>query len=392
KEGFYKFSLIPYLKLRATYGYSGNVDPSMSAVTTIQYEDNNPYTTFPMSKVFNFFNPELRWEKVGMLNIGIDFRTTNNAFSGNIDYYLKKGTDLYGTIPIDYTAGLGTEFVTKNVASLKGSGLDIQLEASIIKTKLFYWTTVFNLNYYSDKVLSYYQSLDIGGRYVTGSGLISITPLERKPVYAMLSYPWAGLNHETGDPQGYLHKEKSVDFFSLTGSGTKAADLIYSGHIMPTLSGSLGNAFSFKGFSLSARFTYKFNCYFRKSSIDYASLFNGYASHSDFTKRWKSPGDEIQIDIPSMTYPASHSRDLFYMGSETLVRRGDHIRLQYVNFSYEIKSRWLVRAHINNLRLYANLNNIGIIWRKNVERVDPDFSDNAILMSKTFSLGGQVVF
>lgn len=346
----------------------------------------------PMSNVQNFLNPNLRWEKIGMLNTGVDFRTRNNVFIGSVEYYIKKGQDLYGEVPIDYTAGLGTELVVKNVASLKGDGWDIQLEASIIRKKKFRWSAVLNLNYYRDKVVSYYQPVDIGSSYITGSGLISTTPIEGKPVYSMLSYKWAGLSSDNGDPQGYLGQEKSTDYFALTGSGTKVTDLIYSGHVMPKWNGSFGTSFSYGGFTITARFTFKFNYYFRKTSIGYASLYTGYSGHNDFEKRWKATGDEANTDVPSMSYPANQSRDAFYLGSEALVRRGDHLRFQYINLSYNLEEGFLRKVKIESMNLFINSNNLGIIWRRNKEKIDPDFSDNAILLSKTFSIGARIIF
>src|SRR5690606_34503480 len=70
-------------------------------------------------------NPELRWERIGMINVGLDFRTTNNTFSGSIEYYHKNGRDILGYAPLDPTTGVD-EF-KGNVADIKANGLDIAL-------------------------------------------------------------------------------------------------------------------------------------------------------------------------------------------------------------------------------------------------------------------------
>src|SRR5690606_4425631 len=72
KEPFYNIPAFSVLKLRATYGYSGNVDPSMTAVTTFIYSLTSPYTRMATARIDRFHNPELRWEKNRQINIGVD--------------------------------------------------------------------------------------------------------------------------------------------------------------------------------------------------------------------------------------------------------------------------------------------------------------------------------
>jgi hypothetical protein len=66
---------LPLLKLRATYGYSGNVSHSVSALATISYTPAalQPITNVPFSVISNYPNPNLQWEKVRMANLGFDF-------------------------------------------------------------------------------------------------------------------------------------------------------------------------------------------------------------------------------------------------------------------------------------------------------------------------------
>lgn len=386
KETFYHFGLLPYLRLRTTYGYSGNVDPSMTAVTTIEYQGNNPYTSTPYAHVRNFANPDLRWEKSGMMNIGLDFRVKNQILSGSVEYYYKKSTDLYGTVPIDYTAGLGTEMVTKNVASMTARGLDVELNSLNINRGLV-WTSNVNFNVYKDRVNSYYLAATQGSFYITNSGLLKIAPVEGLPVYSMLSYQWAGLDPETGDPQGIVSDELSRDYLAITGAGTTREDLVYHGTVMPTINASLGNTFQFEGLALTIRLTAKSGYYFRRSTINYNDLFSNRTSHSDFAERWQQKGDELHSNVPSMIYPANAARDNFYGGAAYLAERGDHLRLQYINLSYNISEKVLSRVGVKQFQVYGNANNLGIIWRKNKFNIDPDFGDRSILPPITFTLG-----
>jgi len=90
KEGFYKVGFLSYLRLRATYGLSGNADFSQTAVSTISFLNNSPYTQTPQAIFNTYANPDLKWETVSMLNLAADFSAFNRRLSGSVEYYHKK--------------------------------------------------------------------------------------------------------------------------------------------------------------------------------------------------------------------------------------------------------------------------------------------------------------
>lgn len=390
KEPIYHFGTIPYLRMRATYGSSGNVDPSLSAVTTIHYSSINPYTQTPFAETDKFYNPDLRWEKSKQLNIGIDFKLRDGRIWGSLEYYRKKGTDLYGPALLDYTVGLGVPSITKNVAGMLATGGDIEINSLNLKGT-FSWTTQLNLSFYKDKVTSYYLRSLQGSNFV-GDG-IGISGLEGKPVNAVFSYSWAGLDPLTGDPLGYdASKQPSKDYATLTGSGTSIHDLVYHGPAMPTAFGSLGNTFNWKGISLSVRLTYKFGHYFMRPSIKYNSLFSNLTGHADYNHRWQKPGDEAFTTVPSMVYPLVSAREAFYSNSAVLVEKADHVRLQYITLAYSLTNQQLKKLPIQAVQFYVNLNDLGLLWRANKHNLDPDYTITAIPPSKNIAMGVRINF
>jgi TonB-linked SusC/RagA family outer membrane protein len=386
KESFYKISYLPYLRLRATYGFSGNADPSKSGVTTISYLNNSPYTLGPMAQVNQPGNPELRWEEVRMFNLGVDFKIRNRV-TGSVEYYRKKGTDLFGPTQLDRTTGLSS--ITKNVASMKGSGWDVVVNCMNIN-RGFIWTTTLNLSLNNDQITNYYVTATRGSNFVSPTPVINA--LVGKPVYTVFSYKWNGLDPLTGDPQGIINGHSTKDYTNILGDSTRIADLVYNGSVLPKVFGSLGNTFKWKGFSLMAYLLYKFGYYFRKSSINYSALFGNWNGHADFARRWQKPGDEAVTNVPSMIYPAVSNRETFYGGSEINVDKGDHIRLQFITLSYEFNKNKITKLPFQNLQLYLNLNNLGIIWRANKDHLDPDYLINAIPVSKSFAVGLRASF
>jgi TonB-linked SusC/RagA family outer membrane protein len=394
KETFYKNSnvgrLIPYLKARLTYGHSGNIHPSLTALTTIRYRGNSLYTQMPYASFDKYANPELKWETTAMLNLGLDFGSQNNRLSGSIEYYQKKSSDLFANVPIDYTGGIGSTAV-KNAAEMKGSGWDFMLNSININNR-FKWRTEFNLSINKDKITKYYLASDRASSFMLI--IPTVSGVEGRPVYSVMSYKWAGLDPLTGAPRGFVGGEVSSEYTDITGSKTTVNDLIYHGSASPTVFGSVGNTLSWKGFSASVRIQYKLGYFFRKQTISYNALYANWDGNSDFSRRWIQPGDESKTDIPAMTYPASVQSEAFYQFAEPFVLKADHIRIQYINLSYQFKRNGTKRLPFEQLKIFIAANNLGILWRANKAGLDPDYSYNSLMLepSKTWGAGVQFTF
>lgn len=386
KENFYKSELLPYLKLRSTYGYSGNTDPSLGALTTIVLFSTSPFTNSPFYRFDQYANPELKWETSAQLNLAADFRTKNNVLSGSIEYFRKRGFDLISVEPIDYTGGIGAT-IKKNAAEILGKGFDISLNSNNIN-KALKWQTQLNFNTYQDEVIDYYLSSTQGSTFF-GSGNPRVSGKKGDAVYGIYSYKWAGLDPQTGQPRGVdADGNISMDYRKLTGVETQIEDLVYHGSAMPKVYGSLGNTFSFKGFSLSAAALFKLGYYFRRESIDYGNFLSANIGHSDYAQRWQKPGDEAFTDIAAFSYPLASGLNNFYDFTEPFVEKADQIRLQYINLAYALPRKIINPLKLNSLSIYCNAQNLGLLWAANKQGIDPDYRDAYSLPAiATYSFG-----
>lgn len=385
-ESFYRLHNMPFLKLRLTYGFSGNVDPAMTALTTISYSATSPYTQMPYAQFDKFLNPELKWETIRTINAGLDFKMFNNRISGSLEYYRKDGRDLFGTYPIDYTTGVGNT-ILRNVAKMKGQGFDLSLHTVNID-KLVKWESFINFNTNKDQIVDYYLPATQGSDYISSKA--NITGLPGKPVYSIFSYRWGGLD-AAGAPQGFVNNQISKDYNLIVGSGTKLTDLVYHGSALPTIFGSVGNTISFRGFSVTAVITYKFGYFFRKSTINYANLFSNWTGHSDYASRWKKPGDESITNIPAMSYPANALADELFANSVVNVQKGDHVRFQYLNASYSINPKRTFLSRVESIQVYSTISNIGILWKANKQDIDPEYI-YTIPPPRNISVGAKLMF
>lgn len=392
-ESFYNSDFLPYLKLRGSYGFNGNIDPSMVAVTTILFDtDLSVYTGGNTARIDKFYNPNLRWETIKMMNVGLDFGMKDNLITGSVEYFTKEGSNLFGTAPLDYTTGVKS--MLWNVAGMKGRGLDIELKTKNID-KTVKWNSVINFSIYNDKVTNYYLPTTFANNFVVSSGSTApISGIVELPVYGVFAYKWAGLDPQTGDPQGYLDGVISKDYTKILNSARGIEDLECFGSAIPTKYGSFINTISYQQFSLDVGITYKFGYWFRRSSINYTDLIASRDGHSDYSNRWQKPGDEQWTNVPSNPYTTNSARDAFYNGSSILVERGDHIRLQYFTLNYSFKKENLVNLPIQNLQLFASVNNLGILWKANKAGIDPDYNWGTYSLKPvtTYSIGLRTQF
>ncbi|WPR73743.1 SusC/RagA family TonB-linked outer membrane protein [Algoriphagus sp. NG3] len=384
QEKFSSFLGGAYLKLKASYGFSGNLDKNLSADMTASYF-NFPASSFianiPGANISNPPNPGLTWEKVRIWNSGMDFESKGGKFRGSLEFFRKTGIDLIG----QYEPSISSGFlrVTSNYASTETRGLDLVLGGDWLTGALGWQTDLF-YSRVSDEVKIVDLEYDASALIGSFSNANPI-PVEGNPLFSVYSYPWGGLNADTGNPIGFLDGETSENYSAIL-SGSTLENIQFHGSSRPTDFGALRNTFSYRGFSLSVNVSYRFGYYYRRPSIDYFSLLRGQIGHGDFEKRWLEPGDELVTQVPSLPETAITTRHLFYTNSAVLVERGDHIRLQDIRFSYSLDQSIISWLPFKRTELYAYANNLGIIWKASSDPLDPDFQNARPLKSLAFGL------
>ena len=364
KEAFYHFDFLQQLQLKGSFGYNGNVNKSITAYTTALLYSYPTVYNVPFLDIINPPNPSLRWERVQNVNLGLNFGLKGNIVTGSIEFYLKKGMDLIGTSPVAPQTGISV--YTGNAANTKTRGIDLQINSQNID-RIFKWSSTYILNISKDKVTSYMLNAGTNRDIVTNS---SINPIVGYPINSIFSFKSAGLDH-LGNPQGFLNSVASIDYTGIQGV-KDISQLVFSGSAVPTFFGGFRNTFSYKNIELSVNLIYKIGYYFRRTALNYTSLFNGQYKNPEFEKRWQNPGDENFTVVPSLIYPADISRDELYNYSDATVEKGDHIKLNDVKLSYFLPDNVVKIIGLKSVEFYGYANNLGIIWRANKKGLDPE--------------------
>jgi TonB-dependent starch-binding outer membrane protein SusC len=365
KENFFHVAWLPALRIRSSFGYSGNPG-NANGLPVINYDNlGAELTNLPRASISTAPNPNLRWEKVEIANIAVDFGAFKNRLTGSIDIYAKKSTDILWVNPPAPSTGVVTYLA--NAADLKGNGFELTLNSknTIGAVK---WQTGFNFSHAKTVVqrvlLTRYNTND----YIN----YSLNPSPGKIAYGIASYRWGGLDPLTGDPRGYYGKQLSTNYTSILADSLENQK--FHGSAIPLYFGNLTNSISWKSLTLYANITYRLNFYYRKPSINYYRLANSWEGNADYALRWQKPGDEKITNVPSVTYPLNSDRDRFYTMSEINVLRGDNIRfddlrLQYV---YPVKK---MNSVIKSMQFSLAVNRLNvIIWKKDKSDYDPDYT------------------
>lgn len=363
------------LDVRLTYGVNGNISTTLYPYTYIGLYGNDYSTGLPTAGVVGLANPELKWEKTYVTNLGIDYSFFNSRLNGVIDLYRKNGQDLLFNLPInaalDGTVGGG--YLTRNIAGLNGKGIDFSVNGMLLQTGDFTWNMGITLSYNTNKlkknvlddstsVASYYSNYFPGViSYVGGYST------DKLLVYRNAGLDSAGLT-QVYNSQGQKVGVKGTLYFK---------DLKNAGHTTAPYFGSWNTTVRYRHFSLYALVTYQFGGVFLKPSI--RAFSTGYSPDydlsGDIAKRWQHPGDETKTSVPGLdgfgTY-VNYSLNR-YQYSDLNVLSSDYVRLREVSLSYELPAIWVARVKARSASVGFGVRNLGLLWKANKDGYDPDF-------------------
>ncbi|WP_158275250.1 SusC/RagA family TonB-linked outer membrane protein [Pedobacter sp. HMWF019] len=372
QEDFLRLPFVDRLNLRVTYGVNGNVDKTTSPFLTATVSGfPDFYNGLNYAVISNPANPLLRWEKTKTFNIGADVSLWKDRLEFSLDIYKKRSYDLLG--PAEFNPTYGFTSLKVNTGRLDNHGVDLNLTADVLGNGDFQWKSQLNFGYNENKVVSSNLQRD-NVSYYLNSGPAGNNPIVGKSIDGIYSTNWGGLDSKgrptvlTGDgKQMFVENDISNDLSTLT----------YSGTTVPKYFGGFTNTFHYKQFDMSFLITYKLGYVFRRPSIDYSSYFTQKTIHSDVGQRWRQPGDETKTNVPVMPSSGVNYNSNWYTSSNQLIESGDHVRLREISLSYSFAPSLVKQLHVRQLSVMAYARNLGLIWAKNKEGIDPDFVPSA---------------
>ncbi|GAA4452546.1 TonB-dependent receptor [Nibrella saemangeumensis] len=365
EEDFLKnVSVLSDLKLRATYGLTGNQDgignyPAYSLLSTQNYVFGNAVSTgIGPSQIAN---PDLSWETTAQADLGLDLGLLNNRITVTADVYLKRTKDLLLNVTIPSTSGFSSAI--KNLGRVENKGLELSISSRNIDGA-FKWNTDLNFALNRNKVLDIGGAPQIFAGQVANiaqninSGIIRVG----EPLGSFYGYVTNGLYQSTDELVALVDAQarKPGDRKYLDLNGDKRIDdndRTIIGRAQPKFLGGINNTFSYKGFELTAFFQGVYGNQILNANRFELEYLNGTNNQSrDMLNRWTPTNTNTDIPRASTTRPANRI-------STRQIEDGSYLRLKNLQLAYNLPAPVLNTLKIASLRVYATAQNFAT-WTK----------------------------
>lgn len=373
KESFMKaISWLDALKLRTSYGITGNIYQGATSYMTASTGSMNESTLLPISVVQSPANPELRWEKTTTMNVGVDFSLFNYRLNGSIDFYNKKGTDIFANALLEDSKGFSS--MAMNAASILNNGVEVMLSGDIFKPKShggFQWTSSATFSFNKNIVTEVEN--DATAAYELWS-----TPYKKGyPVSAVWGLMYAGMT-PVGNPNGSMHLYYTDQTRTTTSSSVWSSNpddvCRFMGQSDPKVAISWENKFRFKNFSLSAMMVYYGGHVMTMRPIAPMSILsaftNTHPTSIEYLDAWTPENSDSTVPGIGI-YGVSYTSTEYQMG-DIYVKKGDFLKIRNIVFGYDLPKKWLSAINISNATLRFQIDNPKYLWVNNDLGVDPE--------------------
>ncbi|MFM7644356.1 MAG: SusC/RagA family TonB-linked outer membrane protein [Sphingomonadales bacterium] len=383
EEDFFKSKSIDYLKLRVSYGVSGNDQiPNFAYRALLNGEGVYVFDDLITQGVAigRPANPDLKWETTRQLNIGLDL-TWLKAINFTTNYFIKNTNDLL--FQPDVSALLGSYGPGGyppiiNAGDVSNKGWEFELAYQSDRKNILQTNLNFNLTTINNKVVSVPEGIQyIPGAAFSVGGDVATRFQEGYEIGYFFGYQTAGVyqTQEEIDNAAVIQegaKPGDLIFVDQNGDGkinfSDDSDKTYLGSAIPDL--TMGFAFNFKlhGFDLSG------NVYaaLGQEIIRNYERQQPYANQLAYViDRWTGPGSTNEH--PRLTTGPTNN-NLF---SDYYVEDGSFVRLRNIQFGYTVPSTVLRKIHVESLRVYVAANNLVTLTR--YMGFDPDLGASNVL-------------
>jgi TonB-dependent starch-binding outer membrane protein SusC len=352
------------LKLRATYGTTGNQDgignyPSLALLGTQNYVLGNSISTGIGPN--QIANPNLTWETTGQADIGIDVELFDGRVMLTGDVYRKKTTDLLLSVTIPAISGYTSAI--KNLGSVENKGLELSLSTRNFVGE-FRWSTDINFSMNRSTILDIGGAPQIFAGSVAniGQNLTSGVIRVGEPLGTFYGYVTDGLYQSTEelaalvDPQA--KKPGDRKYKDLNSDGLiNDLDRTIIGHAQPKWIGGFTNSFSYHGFDLSIFLQGVYGNDILNANRFELEYLNGTNNlDRDMLQRWTPENKNTDIPRASTTRPANRI-------STRQIEDGSYLRLKNVQLAYNFPKSVIEHLKLQSVRVYVTGQNYWTLTR-----------------------------
>lgn len=368
-EKFMANNKIDLLKLRVSYGLSGNDDIG-------DYTAQQTYVSQNLLGIQGLVrngmaNDQLQWEQVKKLNVGLDVAVLKERLQFSLDLFKNKTNKMIVYEPLATASGF--DYAITNSGAMETRGLDLSVMARIINKKDFNWDAGFTLGKYlsrvtqlpADKIITSFS----GATYITAGGLAPNAFFGHRANGVYVSDVVAaseGLSVRKADGTLVAFKGGDIRFTDFNGDKViDDNDRTDLGSANPDAFGSFFNKFSYKRFSLNALFSFSYgNDVFNYTRAQLEGMNNAYNQTTAVLNRWKANGEVTNMPKANWGDPMGNSRF-----SSRWIEDGSYLRMRALTFAYDVPFK---TGFFKYATVYATGNNLFTVTK--YKGYDPEFS------------------
>lgn len=389
-------SWIDFLKVRASYGMTGNIRP-LGNFDVYSLAGKQTYLNEPALQLNpKLGNPDLQWERTKQYDFGLEGTFWKDRIQLTAEYYVKKTDDLITNLRIPSSSG-GFSTQGANLGGMLNKGLDLSISIgnSSTQTSNWKWRVGTDLNINRNKVTQLRDSI-IGYDGFAPGGPMGFIQVGR-PVGLLQLYNATGIDPKTGDA---IYEDVNKDGI------INQADMIYVSTAQPKMSGGVHGHVSYKKISLSSLFVFSVGSKVYNFSEQEARQygFDDYVgimvNKPDWVlDRWTAPGSTSRYPR-AITGPhgAGMTNDWNSRVSTIYLYDASYLRLKNITVSYDLTSNRLKTIGISSCRVYVAGQNLFIIKDKALNSNDPELAQGSgwqqaiAPMPRVYSLGFDITF
>jgi TonB-linked SusC/RagA family outer membrane protein len=362
EENFLKdVAVVSDLKLKASYGFTGNQNGIGDFAARGLWSGNNPYGGSAGTAPQQLANPNLRWERTRQTSLGLNASFFNNRLAIELDAYEKYTTD--GLLLVSRPATTGFSSYWSNEAEISNRGFELGISTVNIQNSDLTWKTSFNVAQNVNKIEKLANPLRYGSRDL-------ILQQQGSPLYSFWVYKQQYVDPQTGNA---VYEDVNQD-----GKITTDDRQIY-GSIWPKFFGGLTNSLTYKGFDLNFFFVFQYG----NKVYNHNRFFGEGGGARDAARvilasnlnRWQKPGDVT--DIPRIDgINVNNYRD----GGSRWLEDGSFLRLRSLTLGYTVHTK-----KVSALRLYVTGSNLLLVTK--YTGLDPESSASSAQNEQGIDLG-----
>jgi TonB-linked SusC/RagA family outer membrane protein len=358
QEDFMKqVSWVNLLKLRASYGISGNQEIGQYLSQPQIVADNTPLGGANASILLPGYigNPDLKWERSVQFDAGLEFAAFEGRVNLNLDYYRRTTKDLLLQAPIPWSAGMRTANVYQNVGSVRNSGIEVNLQTTNIKSKNLTWTTNFIFTSNKNEILKLNRgNADIfpGPNFLGQTNVLrvgypigSFYGMTRLGTYSTDEAEEAAKHSLLPGDRKYIYNADGTPYYSIIGRA------------YPKWTGMFSSTLKYKNwdFSFDIRIVEGVNAAatFKHSTEDRQTLANSLKTVLD---AWTPEHQNTMIaQVRSYKFTQDSHFDTWWVEDASFIRGQNFV------LGYTFPESMFGRTKINRLRVYASVQNLFVI-------------------------------